>query len=336
MSYNIVFKSRLVWVDWAKAILIILVVIGHCGGIFSPLIYSFHIPAFFFISGYLANYDKPDQGKIKSSIGMIKAIIIYNFLFIILNAVKIYFTSDGLSHSNGEFTVEEVLFRPVLGIFFCNYFDYQWTNPLLPQFWFVWVLIFIKFIYRYIFKLTERQLIIISIFCLLYTAVIINLDFHTFYIIDRSLVALPFFILGNLFRKESTVVYKLITINSNRKLCITTILFLLGLLYFWYNIDIHRPDLFALSLGSSALLYYIIALSGTMLLICFIKKMQRNHIIEIISTGTFGILALHLYMLHDILFLEPTRFFATTIILILLYPYILFANKYCPILLGKK
>ena len=48
-------KQRIVWIDWAKSILIYLMVVGHCFPIAweNHLIYAFHMPAFFIISGYL-------------------------------------------------------------------------------------------------------------------------------------------------------------------------------------------------------------------------------------------------------------------------------------------
>lgn len=54
-----VLKQRINWIDWAKVFAIYLVVLGHLlsktgreGYIFN-FIYSFHMPFFFFISGYL-------------------------------------------------------------------------------------------------------------------------------------------------------------------------------------------------------------------------------------------------------------------------------------------
>lgn len=43
------------WIDWSKAILIWLMVLGHTGlsGYGREFVYVFHMPAFFIISGYL-------------------------------------------------------------------------------------------------------------------------------------------------------------------------------------------------------------------------------------------------------------------------------------------
>lgn len=43
------------WIDWTKAILIWLMVLGHArlNGILLDFVYAFHMPAFFVISGYL-------------------------------------------------------------------------------------------------------------------------------------------------------------------------------------------------------------------------------------------------------------------------------------------
>ena len=45
--------KRQAWIDYFKAITIILVVIGHATGKFNIYIYQFHVAAFFFISGWV-------------------------------------------------------------------------------------------------------------------------------------------------------------------------------------------------------------------------------------------------------------------------------------------
>ena len=48
-------SNRVKWIDYAKCILIFFMVSGHCNinNTYHMFIYSFHMPAFFIISGYL-------------------------------------------------------------------------------------------------------------------------------------------------------------------------------------------------------------------------------------------------------------------------------------------
>lgn len=46
-------KTRIVWMDYYKGLVMVLVVLGHTTGLFNPYIYQFHMAAFFFASGYL-------------------------------------------------------------------------------------------------------------------------------------------------------------------------------------------------------------------------------------------------------------------------------------------
>ena len=64
-------KNRIIWVDYSKAILIVLVVFAHCPFVhplFDVLICGFHMPAFFIISGYLHKYPGTIVGGIKKNI----------------------------------------------------------------------------------------------------------------------------------------------------------------------------------------------------------------------------------------------------------------------------
>lgn len=45
------------WIDFAKGIGIILVVWAHTGGSFHEYIAQFHMPLFFFVSGFLYQYN---------------------------------------------------------------------------------------------------------------------------------------------------------------------------------------------------------------------------------------------------------------------------------------
>lgn len=55
MDSNVNVENRIQWIDAVKGIAIIFVVLGHCvNGQTFTWVYSFHMPLFFFISGYLS------------------------------------------------------------------------------------------------------------------------------------------------------------------------------------------------------------------------------------------------------------------------------------------
>lgn len=67
MSYRI---KRNNWIDTIKGIGIILIVIGHVNapGLLNKLIYGFHVPLFFVVTGYLYNKEKWEQIGLKKYI----------------------------------------------------------------------------------------------------------------------------------------------------------------------------------------------------------------------------------------------------------------------------
>lgn len=61
--------ARSNWIDYVKCLAILAVVVGHTYSIGNPIhsfAYSFHIPLFFIVSGYLAKAKKPDYAKLAS------------------------------------------------------------------------------------------------------------------------------------------------------------------------------------------------------------------------------------------------------------------------------
>ncbi len=83
--------KRLVWVDNAKAALIVLVVIGHFGALTGPLktiIYAFHLPAFLFLTGFMLS---ADLGKTSLVDFLQKYIFPYARLYLFMSAISIAF-----------------------------------------------------------------------------------------------------------------------------------------------------------------------------------------------------------------------------------------------------
>lgn len=53
-------------IDFLKVVLIFLVILGHMNSPFSKIIFSFHMPMFFFLSGMLLNVEKDFSARIKN------------------------------------------------------------------------------------------------------------------------------------------------------------------------------------------------------------------------------------------------------------------------------
>ncbi|WP_288060122.1 acyltransferase family protein [Thomasclavelia cocleata] len=83
-------KKRLQWIDIGKGIGICLMYYGHigCPDIILRLIYAFHMPLFFFLSGYVLSVDIPIKKFIKKKLsGLIKPFLIFGTFVILGNFI---------------------------------------------------------------------------------------------------------------------------------------------------------------------------------------------------------------------------------------------------------
>ena len=78
--------NRESWIDTLRGIGILFVILGHCEPPFDKIIYSFHMPLFFLISGYLFKSKKNIKDYLKKI--FLKYIIPY-FLLCIINLLLV-------------------------------------------------------------------------------------------------------------------------------------------------------------------------------------------------------------------------------------------------------
>lgn len=129
-------EKRIVWLDIIKGILITLVVLGHSIGCarlqlnqqfindyFWKLIYSFHMPAFMAVSGYVAYRNKRISADIASGLSVIFRRFRQLMIPFLLWSVALFFVRHNVEH----------------------YYDYI----LIPNLslWFLWALFFISAIF---------------------------------------------------------------------------------------------------------------------------------------------------------------------------------------------
>lgn len=137
---NSYYMQRINWIDWAKALGILLVVMGHSNYAqddINPMIFMIHMPLFFVVSGYLFKTDKGLKAITQSNIRtLLIPYILFNAIwmaYILVTAVAKQFL--GLDPEWSSFV--DTLYQTVVGVpgnLFCG------TS------WFLLALIWCKYI----------------------------------------------------------------------------------------------------------------------------------------------------------------------------------------------
>lgn len=143
-------SKRVEWVDIFKGLLIVLVVLGHSNNVkLIPLIYAFHMAAFFFIHGYTTNYEKDnfiDYFK-KRFKGLAVPFFTFNiavyFLQMFLNFIGVY----------DYFYVTPFDYHSIL-----NFIRYFWTFDLAGATWFLIVLFFASIVSKIIYDCLREKM----------------------------------------------------------------------------------------------------------------------------------------------------------------------------------
>lgn len=85
-------RQRIIWVDAVRTVAIFAVVLGHITTPFTPFIYSWHIPLFFFMSGFFLPTDKPLHFVMQENFNrLMKPFFLFGALAIVVEVLKRYF-----------------------------------------------------------------------------------------------------------------------------------------------------------------------------------------------------------------------------------------------------
>ncbi len=189
-------STRADWVDYAKSIGIILVVYGHIArglfhaGIEMPaslykladsVVYSFHMPLFFFLSGLFFYHSFINRGAIGLTLNKVDTIVYPYIVWSILQGSVAALLSN---YTNESITLTEVftLWVPI------------------AQFWFLYALFFIFVSSCAIFYFVSEKYVawIFILACIIYTNYSIIPDIKPLKLVANNLV---YFILGIIFTK---------------------------------------------------------------------------------------------------------------------------------------
>lgn len=267
------------WVDCAKGIGIILVVYGHVArglvkaGIEVPvdfynltdsIVYSFHMPLFFFLSGLFFYHSFSKRGGKKLVFSKIDTIL-YPFLLwsIIQGCTEVF-----LSHyTNGNLPLYKV-------------FTLLWAPR--AQFWFLYALFFIFVVSAIIYSYTAKKYSICIFIAAAFTYVFSDFlpDLRIIAFIAKNLV---FFCFGIIFTQYFNIKY----FSNKAAFIISFLSFIVGQWYFHKYLSLTYIDIGIVSL-SIALISIVFIVSMSSLL-----AKNSNRIISYIGASSMSIFLMH-------------------------------------------
>jgi fucose 4-O-acetylase-like acetyltransferase len=272
--------DRAGWVDYAKAIGIILVVYGHViRGLHSAgfefygkfydlsdsIIYSFHMPLFFFLSGLFFFHTLSKKGRVGLVYSKIDTIF---YPYIIWSIFQGSIEALLSNYTNGN-----VLFSDVFSLF--------WAPR--AQFWFLYDLFFI-FVFLSLMLKTQTKSRTLILFFSLVVFYCFFIDFLS-YVEDRTLLlCCVFFISGILFN----FYFKGAWLKSKTLLLITTVFFISSqyMYHFYYSLNYLDYSVYTIVLAFISVLFVI--------LLSFLLSQIRIRFLAYLGVTSMAIYLMHI------------------------------------------
>jgi acyltransferase len=339
-------SKRIYWLDYAKAIGIYLVVLGHLpvADEVKFTIYSFHMPLFFFISGYLFAFNKHPNFKSFVTHRAKQLLIPYVALNIITYLFWLF-----IGRKFGDDAANPIkLYKPLIGIVYGNSNnDYLIHDVVL---WFLPALFFVEVVFYLSFRNKSRaaSLLLLTTFGV---AGYLVYKFCPFYLpggIDTALTALVFYGLANVFKNEIGLL-----LNIKVKYLAPLLLAVL-ILFFAVATTNSMVDMRILLFGNYYVVFLLTAFVGiiTMLLVCRMLDIWFGQVafVQFVAINTIVIFALHplaftfIKAINFYIFKYPMGVFNSGLLfnigmailaIVLLLPVIWVSNTYFPALVGK-
>ena len=291
LQTNVIDKiMRTAWIDNARAIGILLVVFGHTQG-FGPfpkdLTYSFHMPLFFFLSGFLLKSKYLEEPFRKFVFKQFKSLVIPYASFWLVSYL-LWLPTKALRSHAGQYATLSTL-DPVVGLFYGVYTK-LYINQVL---WFFTCLFSTALLFYFFAKIKDKKLIGVGLIACgivgpLMPAII---QFRLPWNIELSLVAMVFYALGHYLSRSQSFLE--MPGSKHFPFFIVVLLALLVLvtkLNGWVNMN-------RMAFGNLAL-FYLGAFSGIGCVILLARIIPKNFISEWLSINTIIVFPLHVIIFN--------------------------------------
>lgn len=314
-------SERLTFLDIAKGIGILFVVLGHIyafnpnikNGLFVVWIYSFHMPLFFIISGMLLKYKKTDESIVKFMFKRVKGLLVPYFVFSIFT-IAVLLLTEGATTSMLIFYIK----RTIAGIG-------------IDTLWFLPALFFSECIFILAKKVLKKDWLVILTVFLIYVLgnFLTNYDGMIIIFLTRIFIAIGFITVGyygfELIKEKDLPVSMLIIILIAQ----ITLSKVNGF------VDLNNIVL------NNVVLYVINSILGSYIILEISKKIKLNELVYF-GKNSLIIMVIHLnliYLFRKYVKLDVFNYvggmFLFCLMLMILPGIIYIINKYFPYFLGK-
>ena len=275
-------RKRITWIDMARGYGILLVIFAHLYvGPLHSWIYSFHLPLFFFLSGYLF---KTSESFLSFLIKKIKSLLI-PYIFLGLPVIIFYtFSSRALSIPG------------VIDIVMSFIFQQKFLNI-----WFITCLFILEIVFYFVSKYIKSDLgiLLISVLSVLIGYVFYQTtDMLLYWNADTCLMALPFYSVGYILRKKGVIQKCLDNLSLSFILFVS---FVFINLIFWY-VNYRQETSLNMFYNSYGIIpaTYLSAFAGIFFMI-IISNFINIDIVNYIGRNSMIYFVLHQYVIFPVI-----------------------------------
>ncbi|TDL51871.1 hypothetical protein E2R60_19895 [Paenibacillus dendritiformis] len=338
-------NKRIDYLDTAKGIGILLVVFGHAltveDSAIKVYLYSFHLPLFFFISGFLY---RPEKFKnYFSFLGTkARALIMPYITFSVMSHFMILI----MHHKSGQHS--SLVFLQIKNVVYGDGQHLAQLNNV--ALWFLPCLFIVENIFYWVVKFSKNHsttivtILLMTIIGFVYSK---NYNHNLPWSLNVALIALGFYGVGYIGSKYTEVLEKhLLNMNSYYVICIFLVSFIVSMMN-------GRIDMNGNSYGHHIIYFYVAAFSGISTVLKLSTKLRKLSLINYLGRNSLVILGLHFlmfqlianYQLQRILFNDFFKVQEEPLTMIILYtvlgtlmtlPFAYLINRFVPFLFGKK
>ena len=334
--------KRVEWLDSLRGIAMLAVVLGHAynfylssSSVILKLIYAFHMPLFFMVSGATFRVSKYERFR-DCLIGEAKRLLVPYLCLYILDLPLWYINRKVVSSSSASFS--EVL----LGLFTANEHIYEMSSTTL---WFLPTLFLVSILYWWLADLDRKGKVRLEGSIILTFAVAIYLImFHDgagVWHWAAVPIATVFYYIGNLFMTHCDEIFDALDVGKkDGKSAVVAIASLaIGI---WAALENSKVNMNGHTYGTIALML-IAALGISLALVICLASLPTIPLLSYVGQNTLTYVGFHLPLLRifqkwslTATFAEEHMTLTGILVYLLCVPIAMFVNRFCPFIVGKK